>query len=86
MGGLIATPLKLEGPRRQTRLFALGILDFRWETSLGSFALLDVAAGPVLSLSRPNFSYVRDDGTPMQVYRPQLGGIYFQVAFIILGS
>jgi hypothetical protein len=84
-GPLIATPRGLEGPARQVRLLAHGLLELRWEAYLGA-GVLHVAAGPLLSFSRPSFSYVRADGATMPVYRPQLGGIIFQIAFIILGS
>ncbi|HET6336148.1 MAG TPA: hypothetical protein VFG30_23155 [Polyangiales bacterium] len=85
-GALVASPLELAGPPRQTRLLAHGMLDLGWETRLGRFALIDLAAGPLLSFSRPRFSYVRENGEPMAVYRPKLGGIIFQLTFIILGS
>jgi hypothetical protein len=85
-GPLIATPQMLEGPEQQVRLLAQGFLELHWEAKLASAGLLDVAVGPVLAFSRPSFSYVRSDGASMAVYRPQLGGIIFQIAFIILGS
>jgi hypothetical protein len=85
-GALIASPLQLKGPQRQTRLLAHGFVDLGLETQLGSFALVDGAIGPLLSFSQPRFSYLRADGRPMAVYRPQLGGIIFQLTFIILGS
>jgi hypothetical protein len=85
-GPLIATPRNLEGPERQVRMLAHGLLELRWEARLAADAALELAVGPLLSFSRPSFSYVRADGATMPVYRPQLGGIIFQVAFIILGS
>lgn len=85
-GPLIASPLRLEGPERQVRLLGHGLLELRAETQLGGFARLDVATGPLLSFSRPWFSYVREDGVTMRVYRPELGAILFQLTFIILGS
>jgi hypothetical protein len=85
-GALIASPLQLTGPRRQTRLLGHGFLDLGWVTRLGSVGFIDLAVGPLLSFSRPAFSYLRGDGEPMAVYRPKLGGIIFQLTFIILGS
>jgi hypothetical protein len=85
-GAIVASPLELAGPPRQTRLLAHGMLALGWETQLGKVALIDLAAGPVLSLSRPAFSYTRGNGERMAVYRPKLGGIIFQLTFIILGS
>lgn len=86
MGALIARPLMISGPKRQTRLLASGLADVGWEIRMGDVALLDFAVGPLLSLTRPAFSYDRDSRTPMPVYRPKLGGILFQLTFIILGS
>lgn len=86
LGALVASPLQLAGPARQTRLLAHGMLDLRGETQLGSLALLAFSVGPLLSFSRPSFSYVRSDGQRMAIYRPHLGGIIFQITFIILGS
>lgn len=86
MGALISRPLMLSGPKRQTRLLASGLADVGWEIHLGDFGMLDLAVGPLLSLSRPSFSYDRRGGTRMAVYRPHLGGILFQLTFIILGS
>jgi hypothetical protein len=85
-GAVVASPLELAGPPRQTRLLAHGLLDLGWETQLGKVALIDLAAGPLLSFSRPAFSYLRGNGERMAVYRPSLGGIIFQLTFIILGS
>jgi len=86
LGGLIASPLQLEGPERQVRLLAQGLFELRGEMELGSAVRVDAAVGPVLSLSRPSFSYTRADGADVPVYRPNLGGIIFAVTFIILGS
>jgi hypothetical protein len=86
LGALLAAPLQLAGPERQARLLAHGLLDLRWETRLGSSVRVDVAVGPLLSLSRPAFSYVRRDEATMPVYRPHAGGVLFQLTFIILGS
>jgi hypothetical protein len=86
VGALIASPIGLEGPAKQTRLLAQGSLDFRWEKQLGSFAMFDAAVGPLVSFSRPEFSYIRNDNAQMDVYRPALLGIIFQITFIILGS
>jgi hypothetical protein len=84
LGALIATPQRLAGPTRQARLLAHGFLELRAEAPLGTAAALEVAAGPLLSLSRPQFSYVRRDDATMDVYRPQLGGAFLQVSLIIL--
>jgi hypothetical protein len=86
VGALVASPIRLEGPLKQTRLLAQGSLDFRWEKQLGTFAMFDAAVGPLLSFSRPEFSYIRNDNAQMAVYRPDLLGIIFQITFIILGS
>jgi hypothetical protein len=86
LGALVASPLQLAGPRQQTRLLAHGMLDVRGEVPLGSDVMLAFAVGPLLSLSRPTFSYLRSDGELRDVYRPHLGGVIFQVTFIILGS
>jgi hypothetical protein len=86
LGALVASPLQLAGPERQTRLLAHGMLDLRWDTQLASFARLALAVGPLLSFSRPSFSYLRSNGQRATIYRPQLGGIIFQITFIILGS
>jgi hypothetical protein len=85
MGALIESPLRLAGPTHQTRLLAHALLDLRLQTRIGSLALLELAVGPLLSLSRPEFSYVGRNGERIPVYRPQLGGIIFQLTFIILG-
>jgi hypothetical protein len=86
MGALVVSPLRIEGPARQIRLLGHAVLDLRLEAQLASFAAVDVAIGPLLSFSRPALSYVGGDGARMPVYRPQLGGILFQLTFIILGS
>jgi hypothetical protein len=86
VGALVATPLGLEGPAKQTRLLAQGSLDVRWEKQLGSFAMFDAAVGPLVSFSRPPFSYIRNDDEEIRVYQPGLLGILFQITFIILGS
>ncbi len=86
LGALVSTPLELYGPSRQTRLLALGTLDVRWEKQLGSVALLDLGVGPLVSLSRPSFSYIRSDRRTRDVYRPDSLGIIFQITVIILGS
>jgi hypothetical protein len=86
LGALVVSPLQLAGPERQTRLLAHGMLDLRWEAPLATFGMLTFSAGPLLSFSRPWISYVRSDGRRMPVYRPHLGGIIFQITFIILGS
>jgi hypothetical protein len=83
-GALIATPLRLRGPARQVRLLGHGVLDARWELELGRIMRADLAAGPLLSFSRPAFSYLRADGERMAVYRPRLTGIIFQLTLIIL--
>ncbi|HKP55458.1 MAG TPA: hypothetical protein VJV78_01985 [Polyangiales bacterium] len=85
-GPLISSPRMLEGAESQVRLLAQGLLELRWEANLEDFASLNLAVGPLLSFSRPSYSYVRADNMTMDVYRPQLGGIIFQIAFIILGS
>ena len=85
-GALIATPLQLVGPERQTRLLAHGLLDMRLEARLGTFALLDLAAGPLVTLSRPAFSYKLSDGGLMPVYQPTRFGFVVQMSFVIVGS
>lgn len=86
LGALIAAPLQLEGPARQTRLLAAGLLDVRWEKELADVALIDIAVGPVLELNRPRISYLRGDGSSMPVYRPSLGGVQIQISLMLLGS
>jgi hypothetical protein len=86
LGALIASPLSLRGPARQTRLLAAGLLDVRWEKEVAETALIEVAVGPVLELSRPRFSYLRSDGTSMPVYRPSLAGLQLQISVLLLGS
>jgi hypothetical protein len=86
LGALMAAPLALHGPARQTRLLAAGLLDVRWEKELAGAALLDVAVGPVLELCRPRISYLRSDGSSMPVYRPSLGGVQIQLSLMFFGS
>ena len=85
-GALIATPLQLRGPARQVRLLAHGLLDVRWEAELASVLRAGMAVGPLLSLSRPDISYLRADGEPRAVYRPEVAGIIFQLSVIILNE
>lgn len=82
-GALIASPLRLRGPERQVRALAHGILEASWELELGELAIVDVAAGALLSLSRPAFSYQTADGEHRAVYRPQATGMIFRIAVII---
>lgn len=82
-GALMAVPLRLTGPERQTRLLAHALLEARWELALAEIVRLDLAAGALVSLSRPAFSYLKADGREMAVYRPDPVGINFRLAIII---
>lgn len=82
-GALIATPLRLRGPERQVRLLAHGILQASWELELGEAAVVDFAAGALLSLSRPAFSYLNAEAERRAVYRPELVGMIFRLSVII---
>ena len=83
-GILFAAPLELQGPPRQTRLLAHGVLDARWDLALSGTVHTELGAGAQLSLSRPAFSYLRSDGQRMAVYRPQALGVILHAAVIIL--
>jgi len=82
-GALIASPQRLVGPERQVRLLAHGILEASWELDLHDLAIVDVAAGALLSLSRPAVSYFTADGEHRAVYRPQAAGMIFRIGVII---
>jgi hypothetical protein len=82
-GALIATPLELAGPEHQVRLLLQGLLEAAFELELGSAARLQLAAGGLLSLSRPELSYIRADGERSALYRPELVGLSFRVILII---
>jgi hypothetical protein len=83
-GALIATPHELQGPPRQARLLAHGVLGATWELALVGALHAELGAGAQLSFSRPPFSYTRADGTRMAVYRPQAVGAILHVSIIIL--
>ncbi len=85
-GTLFATPRKLDGPDRQFRLLAQGMLELRFDAYLSRGLALDVGVGPLLSFSRPTFSFDDREGERVSVHRPNLEGIIFQFALIILGS
>jgi hypothetical protein len=82
-GALIAAPLELRGPERQARLLAHAGLELGWALPIMDALRVELAAGALLSLSRPSFSYLREDGTRMAVYRPQAAGAIFRLAVII---
>lgn len=82
-GALMAVPLRLTGPDRQTRLLAHALLEARWELALAEIVRVDLAAGALLSLSRPAFSYLKADGQEMAVYRPAPVGMNFRLTIII---
>lgn len=82
-GALMAVPLELEGPERQTRLLAHALLEVSYRLELARMLLVDLAGGGLVSLSRPSFSYLRADGDEMAVYRPDLAGVNFRLTIII---
>jgi hypothetical protein len=83
-GALIAAPLELQGPPRQARLLAHGVLGASWELALVGALHGELGAGAQLSFSRPPFSYTRADGTRMAVYRPRAVGAILHASIIIL--
>jgi hypothetical protein len=82
-GALIAAPLELTGPERQARLLAHAVVEASWALDLAGFVRVELAAGGLVSLSRPAFSYLRADGEAMAVYRPDLAGVNLRLAIII---
>jgi hypothetical protein len=81
-GVLIATPRRLNGPTRQARLLAHTLLEGMYELDLGAVRV-DAAMGALLSLSRPELSYLTGEGERRAVYRPQQLGINFRLSIII---
>jgi hypothetical protein len=82
-GALIASPRRLNGPERQVRLLAHALLEAAFELDLGGAARIDAAAGAILSLSRPELSYLTGEGARRAVYRPQQLGMNFRLSIII---
>jgi hypothetical protein len=82
-GALMAVPLELTGPQRQTRLLAHALLEASWELALAGVARVDLAAGALFSLSRPAFSYLNANGEEVAVHRPDLAGVNFRLTIII---
>lgn len=82
-GALIASPRRLNGPERQVRLLAHALLEGAFELDLGGAARIDAAVGALLSLSRPELSYLTGQGVRRAVYRPEQLGMNFRLSIII---
>ena len=81
---IMSEPQKLSGPERQLRLVAQGALEVRLEKSIGRAVLVELAAGPLATFNRPEYAYLRANGTERFVYQPARFGVIVQLALIIL--
>jgi hypothetical protein len=82
LGGILATPIGLDGPDRVARLLAQATLEVAGSVRVQRLTTLFVAVGPTLALTRPRFYYTTEDAQ-VDVWRPWPYGVLARIGLTI---